>query len=256
MIDTHRILALWAHPRSLSTALERVVIERGDFEVMHEPFSVVYYIHERRSLAAHANFSPDETADYGEVRDRISNTAHLRPVCFKDMCYHCHDHLIDDEAFLKRITNAFLIRDPRQAIASHYAKNPQVTCEEIGYEQQANIFRKVTQLTGTPPAVIVAEDLQQNPAGLLSAFWQSIGEDDRPEAMTWQAGHREEWDNWGHWHHEVAQSSGIRTGRTEYRDTVDNHAGLSTFFRHHRPFYDEMYRHRIAPDRANQGGRP
>jgi hypothetical protein len=250
VVDMHRILALWAHPRSLSTALERILIERGDFEVMHEPFSVVYYLHERRSYAAHANFDSAETADYDSIRNKIVQAANRRPVCFKDMCYHCHDHVIGDDAFLERITNVFLIRDPRQAIASHYAKNPHVTSEEIGYEKQANVFRKVTQLTGAPPAVIAAEDLQQNPTGLLSALWHRIGAEDRPEAINWQAGHREQWDHWKQWHREVAQSSGIQPGQTDYAETVDNHSKLSAFYNHHRPFHDEMYSHRLVPGRG------
>jgi hypothetical protein len=84
-IDTHRILALWAHPRSLSTVLERVFIERGDFAVMHEPFSVVYYLHERRAAATHAKFDADEVADYASIRARILQVAQQQPVCFKDM---------------------------------------------------------------------------------------------------------------------------------------------------------------------------
>ena len=31
-------VALWAVPRSISTAFERVFVERDDFEVLHEPF--------------------------------------------------------------------------------------------------------------------------------------------------------------------------------------------------------------------------
>ena len=249
-INSHRILALWAHPRSLSTALERVFIERGDFLVMHEPFSVVYYVHERRAAAAHADFDPDEVADYASVRAKILQAATQKPVCFKDMCYHCDGHLLDDETFLRRLTHVFLIRDPRQAIASHYAKNPQVTSEEIGYEKQANVFRKVARLTGTPPGVISAEYLQQDPAGMVSALCHKVGLDDRPEAMTWQAGARNEWHNWAPWHHEVAHSTRIQSRQTNYADTVDNHPGLAAFFRYHRPFYEEMRRHRLLPRNA------
>src|SRR3712207_7439034 len=38
-----RPIALWAVPRSLSTAFERVFVERDDLEVLHEPFSAAYY---------------------------------------------------------------------------------------------------------------------------------------------------------------------------------------------------------------------
>ena len=38
------IVFLWAHPRSMSTAIERVMRERGDFECLHEPFLHHYYL--------------------------------------------------------------------------------------------------------------------------------------------------------------------------------------------------------------------
>ncbi len=35
-------VALWAVPRSMSTAFELVFVERDDFEGLHEPFSASY----------------------------------------------------------------------------------------------------------------------------------------------------------------------------------------------------------------------
>ena len=53
-------VALWAVPRSVSTALERVFVERGDFKVFHEPFSASYYYStERRSN----RFAEEETKE-------------------------------------------------------------------------------------------------------------------------------------------------------------------------------------------------
>jgi hypothetical protein len=245
-MDMHPILALWAHPRSLSTVVERIFIERGDFEVMHEPFSVVYYLHEQRAPAVQTNLIPGEAADYGSVRNQIVQAAHRRPVCFKDMCYHCHDHLIDDEPFLGRLTNVFLIRDPRQTIASHYAKNPGVTNDEIGYEQQAAVFRRVAKLTGDWPPVVAAEDLQQDPDGVLATLCHRLGIDDCPDALSWQVREPKQWTGWRQWHREVAQSTGIQAHQTVYPDTVDNHPRLARFYRHHRPFHDELYRHRLV----------
>nr|WP_293108444.1 hypothetical protein [Okeania sp. SIO2F4] len=40
----NKIVVLWAHPRSLSTVFERIMMERGDFKIFHEPFAYVYYI--------------------------------------------------------------------------------------------------------------------------------------------------------------------------------------------------------------------
>ena len=41
-------IALWAAPRSISTAFERIFVEREDFEVYHEPFAASYYFSEQR----------------------------------------------------------------------------------------------------------------------------------------------------------------------------------------------------------------
>ena len=37
------ILALWAVPRSTSTAFERMMRQRGDHDCVHEPFGEVWY---------------------------------------------------------------------------------------------------------------------------------------------------------------------------------------------------------------------
>lgn len=244
----HRILALWTHPRSLSTALERVFIERGDFVVLHEPFSVLYYMLERRARPVHANFAANEVADYEAIRDRILHTARERPVCFKDMCYHCHDHLREDDVFLRQTNHVFLIRDPRQSIASHFAKNPDVTCEEIGYESEASIFRRVWELNSEPPLVVAAEDLQRDPAGIVNAMCNRIGLERRADALSWQPGHHEQWDNWKEWHRGVADSNRIHSGQTVYAETVDNNSQLAQYYSHHLPFYEEMMGLRlIAP---------
>ena len=37
------IIFLCAHPRSMSTAIERIMRERGDLDCLHEPFLHYYY---------------------------------------------------------------------------------------------------------------------------------------------------------------------------------------------------------------------
>lgn len=47
-VGMNQILAFWVHPRSISTGFERIFIERSDFKVLHEPFSALYYVYEKR----------------------------------------------------------------------------------------------------------------------------------------------------------------------------------------------------------------
>ena len=52
-----KILALWCHPRSVSTAFERVMRERGDLGVLHEPFMYDYYLNQTSRIFA--DFTPE-----------------------------------------------------------------------------------------------------------------------------------------------------------------------------------------------------
>ena len=94
------IIALWAHPRARSTVFERVMMERGDLQVLHEPFSYVYYVHEAQTTLEQEYVDPNHPKTYPNIRDYICSLAETSPVLFKDMCIHCFDHLCADDAFL------------------------------------------------------------------------------------------------------------------------------------------------------------
>ncbi len=49
------VIFLWAHPRSMSTAIERIMRERGDFDCLHEPFLHYYYLQKTRKSLRHFN---------------------------------------------------------------------------------------------------------------------------------------------------------------------------------------------------------
>ena len=40
----NKIVPLWSVPRSISTGFERMMFERGDFKVIHEPFGYYFYL--------------------------------------------------------------------------------------------------------------------------------------------------------------------------------------------------------------------
>src|SRR3954451_2354764 len=82
--DRSKPIALWAVPRSISTAFERVFVEREDFEVLHEPFSAAYYYGEDRISDRYADVEPKAEYSYENVLAEV-----LRPraerVFVKDM---------------------------------------------------------------------------------------------------------------------------------------------------------------------------
>jgi hypothetical protein len=240
------IIALWTHPRSVSTAFERVMMERGDLKILHEPFSYLYYVNRGNATIAQQYVDPEHPTDYTGIKARIENTADGQAVFFKDMCAHCFEDLVVDDAFLQRLTNTFLIRDPAKAIASYYAINPAVTLEEIGLKQLCGIYEKSASL-GPEPIVVDADDLENDPAGIVNAYCKALGIVFIPRSLTWDSGHQEEWDIWKDWHKDAAQSSGIRKNMETFAVTVESSAHLKRLYDAQLPFYQAMYAKRIQP---------
>jgi hypothetical protein len=80
-------VALWAVPRSISTAFERAFVERDDFEVFHEPFGNSYYYSEERLSDRYPDVEPKAKHNYENVLARMLEPREKR-VFIKDMAYH------------------------------------------------------------------------------------------------------------------------------------------------------------------------
>lgn len=240
------IIALWTHPRSISTAFERVMMERRDLRILHEPFSYLYYVHGDSASIPQQYVDPDHPTDYVGIKSHVAESAGEQPVFFKDMCAHCHDELVSDEGFLQRLTNTFLIRDPAKAIASYYAMNPDVTVEEIGLKQLCGVFEKVTSLGGNP-IVVDADDLEDDPEGIINAYCRALDIPFIPASLQWESGHKDEWEIWKDWHQDAAQSTGIKKNMETFAVTVENSDHLRRFYDDQLSYYRKMAARRIQP---------
>jgi len=240
------IIALWTHPRSISTAFERVMMERGDLKIFHEPFSYYYFIHEGKGSISHEYEDPDHPISYRDIRNYIISAGEEVSIFFKDMCYYCNDRLKEDDEFLTRLVNTFLIRNPAKSIASYYAKYPALTLEEVGCEQLFQIFEHVVDLTGNRPIVIDADDLENNPDGIVKAYCDAIGIKFIPESLHWKAEEKKEWDIWKTWHEDALQSTGIQKNMEKLEITIDNNDLLKSYYGHQIRYYEAMYKHRIG----------
>ena len=250
----NNIIALWTHPRSISTAFERVMMERRDLKIIHEPFSYLYYVHEEEASISQQFVDPDHPTDYVGIRDHIIGSAETSPVFYKDMCAHCYKQLVDDPDFLSQLNNTFLIRDPAKAIASYYAMNQDVTLKEVGLTQLFGVFEAAREKE-QPLVVVDADDLEDDPEGTIRAYCSAIDIPFVPESLSWESGHKKEWDIWEDWHKDAAQSTGIQKNVETFEVTVDNSDILKAYYDDQMPYYQAMYDHRILPvcDTAVQG---
>ncbi len=212
-----QLLALWGAPRTVSTAFERMMRERGDHEVVFEPFAAHYYFStDRRSSRFDGEVAPERSHDFDAILDHLLGIARARQVFVKDMAYHVV-HRADDR-FLSRFRHTFIVRHPRFALASLARIWPDFTHEEAGFSALRHLFELVAEREGRPPPVIDGEDLLADPQRVVAAWCEAVGIAHLPQALSWKAGRADGWERWSRWTTTVERSSGLPTERSAPRD--------------------------------------
>ena len=200
------VLALWATPRTVSTAFERMMIERGDHLVLDEPWSRAYYFGPDRRSDRYGLTFPEST--YAAVEAGVIDAGDGgTPVFVKDMAYHAAPGITDEA--LVAMTHTFLIRDPLAALSSLHRRWPDFTDDEAGYAGQRELFDRVIAVTGEVPAVVDSDALVADPERVVAAWCERVGIDHLPESLHWAAGMRQEWQLWRDWYENAAASTGF-----------------------------------------------
>jgi Sulfotransferase domain len=236
------VIAMWSPPRCRSTAFERMMTERGDLKVVHEPFNILA---STGSYRLDGRVHTDETALFEAIAGLADRGP--RPVFLKDTTDHRFPGLLADPRFATRIRHTFIIRDLAEVIASHYALRPGITAEHVGFGHCWEIFERVRGTTGVPPVVVDAADLVADPAGTAAAYSAALGLPHRPGAVRWAPGDRREWHVYADWHRDVATSAGIHHRSGEYTETVHNNPHLAGLHAANLPYYERLHAHRLTP---------
>jgi hypothetical protein len=232
---------MWAHSRSVSTAFLRMMIERGDVAVLHEPFLALTQGEEVTLPAPGGGSVTARSAR--ELVGLLADLASERPVFVKEVLDYRYDYVFSQPGELAWMTHTFLVRDPRLAISSHFAIKPTVTCAEIGYEWLFELFMLMWSATDRRPLVMRSEDLLRDPETEVGAYCEAVGLPPLPEALHWASGDRPELQRHRRWHLDAISSSGFTTARNSYQATVDNHPVLRSFYDYHYPFYQRIVQH-------------
>lgn len=174
---------------------------RRDFSVMDEPFYAAYLqrsgvIHPMRDdILEHHEADPEKVASMCAG----AGSPHLY---MKHMPHQMLDGFPMDWAV--DCVNIHLIRHPARVIASYTAKREAPTLEDIGFRQQAELYKKIGGL------VIDSTDIRADPEGMLRKLCEAINLDFDPAMLSWPAGPRSEDGVWAkHWYGAVHRSTGF-----------------------------------------------
>ena len=237
-------IAMWSGPRNISTAMMRSWGNRKDTFVCDEPFYAYYLKATRRDHPDVDEIIANGETDWRNVVERLTGDLPEGKRIFyqKQMTHHLLPEI--DRAWLRRVTNCFLIRDPREVIVSYLKKNSDPTLEDIGFVQQAQIFDWVCAQTGSIPAVIDARDVIENSQRILELLCDEVGVEFSDSMLSWPPGLRETDGIWAkHWYGEVATSTTFRKPPLQEPEPVPER--LRDIHDRCRECYDRLYEHRL-----------
>jgi len=236
-------IAMWSGPRNISTAMMRAWGNRGDTVVIDEPFYACYLkATGKQHPGAEEVIATGET-DWRKVVTQLTGPiAQDKRIFFqKQMTHHFLPEI--DRQWLNAVANSFLIRDPRDVIASYIKKRENPALEDLGYVQQAEIFDFVRTRSKSLPPVVDAKDVLENPERMLRLLCNAVGVEFSASMLSWPPGLRETDGIWAkHWYREVANTTSFRPCRPRHDEVPER---LTKIYEYCRECYDQLYQYRL-----------
>ena len=234
---------MWSGPRNISTALMRSWSSRSDTSVVDEPF----YAHYLKSTG-YAHPGADEVIasyenDWRKVIDQLfADDNDGKTISYqKHMTQHMLEHI--DLTWTRRVSNCFLIREPRRMLISFAKVIPNPRLDQTGLPQQVEIFKLVRAETGEAPPVISSRGVLQDPEGSLRKLCERLDVSFDPAMLSWPAGKHKSDGVWAkHWYASVEKSTGFGPYREDDAALPEH---LRELHGECQRLYDQMAQHCI-----------
>jgi hypothetical protein len=236
-------IAMWSGPRNISTAMMRAWGNRPDTFVIDEPFYAYYLRATGKQHPGADEIIASSNTDWANVVAQLTGPIpNARRIFFQKQMAH---HLLPEveREWLGAVANCFLIRDPREVIASYIKKREEPALPDLGFVQQAEIFDFVRTRTSSIPPVIDAKDVLDNPKRMFRLLCEAVGVEFSKSMLSWPPGLRETDGIWArHWYGEVAKTTSFQPYRPRQAE-VPRH--LREIYDRCRECYDRLYQWRL-----------
>ena len=200
------LFALWAIPRSRSTAFFRMMVQRGDCLCIHEPFCAI--TDDGQVDLPDGNGGKISLHKQQQVIEHLLTLAQKQQVFFKETTDYNYSNLLETDLFNTSVKNAFMIRNPEEVISSHLRMNPKAKQNSMGFGYVLDLVKRMQQLKQSYH-MIDSIDLINKTNKTVKNYCDFANLDFMPEALNWQVDDRQEWSRSKNWHQDTAQSMGI-----------------------------------------------
>lgn len=214
--------------------------QRSDTTVVDEPFYALYLSKTDADHPGKADVLEVQPADEEKVKNNVFRL-HDKPVHFiKNMAHHIE--VMSDRSFLSKCFNIFLIRNPKQIIASYAQVIERPVMRDIGIEYEWKLF---TELNDSQNIVLDSGLLLEDPESVLKQVCERAGISFEKQMLQWQPGPKTYDGIWApHWYANVHKSSGFEKQSTSERLLPDH---LKPLAAEADTYYQELLQHAIRP---------
>ncbi|WP_030941363.1 sulfotransferase family protein [Streptomyces sp. NRRL S-646] len=233
MTEKPMLLALWSVPRSRSTAFERAMYERGDFLVIHEPFS-------RVSDFGEVDVEGRTCTSQEQVMAALVELAADRPVFFKDTTDFRIDALGANPDFLKRCRHAAMVRNPGDTVRSHLVMQADAPSEAMGFGNLWDIVSAVTD-AGLPMHLVDGDRLADGPEAEMRQYCEAVGIAFMAESLAFRREPPASWKATERWHVGASESNALgasHAGKKQLSGELEDIA--LAFERDQLPYYERI----------------
>ncbi len=231
---------LISSPRNVSTALMYSFAQRTDTRVVDEPFYAHYLMMSGAEHPGRADILASQPHRVEEVLDGL-DSMDTRPLLFiKGMAHHLQEV---DPTVLAAWTSVFLIREPRQLIASFAQVIAKPTMQDIGLARMSTLYQAIRS-AGGKALVLDSADLVRDPQAALEALCAALGIPFQSGMLKWEAGPRPEDGVWApHWYANVHRSTGFAPQATSTRPLPEQCRDL---YAEALPHYEALQSHALT----------
>ncbi len=224
-------------PRNISTALMYSFNQREDTIAVDEPFYGYYLAHHEVDHPGKEKIMQSMETDWNAVLTNLLAPKESPIFFIKNMAHHLTG---DFQALLQRAVNVFLIRDPRQLIAS-FAKvieNPSI--DDIGLRKEWEIFIGLSS-ENSKPIVINSGVLLKDPEKGLHLLCNRLGISFDHRMLEWPAGPKSIDGCWApYWYSGVHKSTGFKKKPATEDKPLPEH--LQNLYEEALPYFEELNR--------------
>ena len=204
-------IAMWACPRTVSTALLRSFCQHSEVFGVDEPFYAYYLNRSGKAHPMRDEVIASQSTDFQSVADEVLLAQQEKPIQYVK---HMSHHLFGDEDFrfldCENMTHAFLIRHPREMLPSLKKDLGNLEVVDIGYRQQVQLFEAL-RAAGHNPVVIDSTAFLEDPSVMLPKLCHALGISFEERMMAWPKGNHLSYGVWAPvWYEKVMSSTGWR----------------------------------------------